>query len=210
MPPSKAQELRKELRKTWNKKGDDLVRELDEIKRINLSKTGTGGVFKYIEENTSIRILCQEKAMSCSAACVRQIISDYKGKNISEKLIRRITLTDDIEGTAVENIGPALQEYLPEKKIHHGSAFHPNLTTIEIAKILSKDKKPWIASIAPPGKNIHTVIIDNIENGIVHIRDPWSLINGFGDKNGVEALMKIEDFNLFWKQSYHHAVWITD
>ncbi len=84
VPPSKAQELRKELRKTWNKKGDDLVRELDEIKRINLSKTGTGGVFKYIEENTSIRILCQEKAMSCSAACVRQIISDYKGKNISE------------------------------------------------------------------------------------------------------------------------------
>ncbi len=28
VPPSKAQELRKELRKTWNKKGDDLVREL--------------------------------------------------------------------------------------------------------------------------------------------------------------------------------------
>ena len=31
VPPSKAQELRKELRKTWNKTGDDLVRELDEI-----------------------------------------------------------------------------------------------------------------------------------------------------------------------------------
>ncbi len=31
VPPSKAQELRKELRKTWNKTGDDLVRGLDEI-----------------------------------------------------------------------------------------------------------------------------------------------------------------------------------
>ena len=35
VPPSKAQELRKELRKTWNKKGDDLERELVIIKALN-------------------------------------------------------------------------------------------------------------------------------------------------------------------------------
>lgn len=39
--------------------------------------------------------------------------------------------------------------------------------------------------------------MDKIENGIVYIRDPWDKVKGFGQINGVEATMSLDDFEYF-------------
>nr|WP_321233928.1 hypothetical protein [uncultured Psychroserpens sp.] len=42
-----------------------------------------------------------------------------------------------------------------------------------IIEILSQNRKPWIATLKPPKKNRHAVIVDRVEDGKVILRDPW-------------------------------------
>ena len=77
----------------------------------------------------------------------------------------------------------------------------------KVAQIISDvTKKPWIATLKHSGGARHTVIVDKINNGLVYIRDPWGAIKGFGGKNGIEAVMKLDDFEYFWKGAKYHNV----
>ncbi len=79
VPPSKAQELRKELRKTWNKTGDDLVRGLDEM------LTGTHDIYLSFFKNANIEIRAeaplgilhgQSTDYTCAATSLRMYLDD--------------------------------------------------------------------------------------------------------------------------------------
>ncbi|WP_326981662.1 cysteine peptidase family C39 domain-containing protein [Chryseobacterium sp. MYb264] len=167
--------------------------------------TGTGGAFKYLSEITSARMFCQEERMSCAAACIRQLAKD-NGIDVPESLVREFAKTDIDLGTDLRDVGPALEMVFKGKKINSGSAYVGIDDMKKTAEYLSKaTKRPWLASLMHPNtEKIHTVIVDKIEDGIVHIRDPWDKTKGFGQKNGVEATMSLDDFETYWAGTVYH------
>uniref|UniRef100_A0AAU6WQ30 Peptidase C39 domain-containing protein n=1 Tax=Chryseobacterium endophyticum TaxID=1854762 RepID=A0AAU6WQ30_9FLAO len=58
---------------------------------------------------------------------------------------------------------------------------------------------------SPNGGN-HAIIIDKFENGLVYIRDPWP-IEGINKGKGVEATIKLEDFEVAWSRTGKYAFW---
>lgn len=146
--------------------------------------------------------------MSCAAACIRQLAKD-NGINITEEVVRVLARTDGFgDGTQLHRIGPTMREIFIGKEIFDKTPFINGVSDYkEVAKIISEvTKKPWIATLKPPGKNHHTVIVDKIIDNKVYIRDPWGKNYGFGEEFGVEAIMKLEDFEYFWKGSkFDHA-----
>lgn len=179
------------------RKGKGNIRKY--LERLFYTKAGTGGNFKYIEEITSSRILCQEQPQSCAAACIRQIAQD-NGKIITEETARIAAKTDGLDlGTDIDKIGPGLQKIFPDADILSGSLFLEGRTTLElIEELASLYKNPWIVTLRPQGGIRHTVIVDKIVDGIVHIRDPWDLNKGYGAKFGTEAKIGIDDFVDLW------------
>jgi hypothetical protein len=168
--------------------------------------TGTGGAFKYLSEISSSKIFCQEEPMSCAAACIRQLAKD-NSIDISESAVRKLANTDVNTGTFLENIKGAMEEIFKGMDIQVGTPWIGTTDMKKTAEVISEvTKKPWIATLKPPGGTRHTIIVDKIEDGIVYIRDPWDKVKGFGQKNGVEATMSLDDFEYFWKGSkWHHA-----
>jgi hypothetical protein len=168
--------------------------------------TGTGGAFKYLSEISSSKIFCQEEPMSCAAACIRQLAKD-NGIDVPENLVRELAKTDWDTGTQLDNIKGAMTGVFKDMEVQVGTPYIGTTDMKQTAEVISQvTKKPWIATIRPPGGTRHTIIVDKIEDGIVYIRDPWDKVKGFGQKNGVEATMTIDDFEYFWKQCrYHHA-----
>ncbi len=167
---------------------------------------GTGGAFKYLSEISSSKIFCQEQPMSCAAACIRQLAKD-NGIDVPESLVREFAKTDWDTGTQLDNIKGAMTDIFKDMEVQVGTPYIGITDMKQTAEVISQvTKKPWIATIRPPGGTRHTIIVDKIEDGIVYIRDPWDKVKGFGQKNGVEATMTIDDFEYFWKQCrYHHA-----
>ncbi|WP_294301436.1 hypothetical protein [uncultured Chryseobacterium sp.] len=165
---------------------------------------GTGGAFKYLSEISSSRIFCQEEPMSCAAACIRQLAKD-NGIDITESLVKEFARTDFDTGTQLHRIQEAMEKVFKGKEINAGHVYIGIDDMKETAEYLCKaTKRPWIATLKPPGRNRHTIIVDKIEDGIVYIRDPWDKVKGFGQKNGVEAKMSLDDFEYFWRGSRYH------
>lgn len=184
-----------------------LGRLLDELYFTN---AGTGGYFKYLTETPSLRMVGQDQPMSCAAACIRQMAKE-NGKTITEEVARRAAKTKGFtSGTDFENIAPALREILG-KEVFSGT---PDIAGIggnmqKTARVLSASiKRPWIAVLVPYKLPAHTVIVDNIVDDIVYIRDPWDTVKGFGAPNGVEATMNLKDFEQLWYGSNYSCIYI--
>lgn len=146
--------------------------------------------------------------MSCAAACIRQLAKD-NGIEISENIIRTELNTDFVTGTQLDNqrIKKVLIKIFNEKNISSGTIDIGIDDMKKTAEVISDViKKPWIATLKPPGKLRHTIIVDKIEDGIVYIRDPWDKVGGFGQKYGVEASMSLDDFEYFWRGSRYHSI----
>ena len=143
-------------------------------------------------------MFAQEHKMSCAAACIRQLAKD-KGINITEQAVRNIANTTEEFGTFIDDIGPTLKKNFINNEIHFGHANMPQLSSKEIAEILSKNNS-WIAVIKPTNGIEHTIIIDKIVRKKVFIRDPWP-INGISKTaKGVEAVIDIDDFVISWER----------
>ena len=143
-------------------------------------KTGTGGGFKYLTEVTSARMVGQEQPMSCAAACIRQMVKDILGKDIGEEAARALAKT--VGGTFVHNIAPALRRVLPGKTIMEGSIDVIRGAEIEAVEFaMDRARGPWITQMRNPLTNnpVHTVIVHEIVEGIVHLRDPWNPVQGY-------------------------------
>jgi hypothetical protein len=170
------------------------------LERLYVLKTGTGGTFDYLTQVTSTKIFGQEEPMSCAAACIRQIVIENEGF-ASEELARTWAETTR-GGTYVTFIAPALRRLLPEKIIlEFGINVKKGLEKEAVSFVMDKVQGSWITQIQnpltihPP----HTVIVDKVSDGIVHLRDPWDPVKGFGAPYGVEATIEIEKFAYFWE-----------
>lgn len=170
-------------------------------------RTGTGGVLKYIEV-LSRNMVAQEHNMSCAAACIRQLAKD-NGIEMTESAIRKLAGTTEELGTYEKGMSDAAKKIFKENGFSEGTIDHIPVETSELITILAK-KKPWVAWIkeSPNGGN-HAIIIDKFENGLVHIRDPWP-IEGINKGKGVEATIKLEDFETVWSRTGKYAFWFKN
>lgn len=166
--------------------------------------TGTGGVLKYLEV-LSRNMIAQEHSMSCAAACIRQLAKD-NGLEMTEAAIRKLAGTTEELGTHEKGMSDAAKRIFKENEFSEGTIDHIPVGTSELIEILGK-KNPWVAWIkeSPNGGN-HAIIIDKFENGLVHIRDPWP-IEGISKGKGVEATIKLEDFETAWSRTGKYAFW---
>lgn len=166
--------------------------------------TGTGGILKYLEV-LSRNMVAQEHNMSCAAACIRQLAKD-NGIEMAESVIRKLAGTTEELGTYEKGMSDAAQKIFKENEFSEGTIDHIPVETSELIEILGK-KNPWVAWIkeSSNGGN-HAIIIDKFENGLVYIRDPWP-IEGINKGKGVEATIKLEDFEAAWRRTGKYAFW---
>ncbi|MDR2235426.1 MAG: hypothetical protein LBE92_04835 [Chryseobacterium sp.] len=168
---------------------------------------GTGGILKYLEV-LSRNMVAQEHNMSCAAACIRQLAKD-NGIEMTESAIRKLAGTTEELGTYEKGMSDAANKIFKENEFSEGTIDHIPVGTSELIEILGK-KNSWVAWIkeSPNGGN-HAIIIDKVENGLVYIRDPWP-IEGINKGKGVEATIKLEDFETAWSRTGKYAFWFKN
>jgi hypothetical protein len=139
----------------------------------------------------------QELSHSCQAACARQLLKDT-GVSISEQdLLARIGYIDGY-GTTSAGTAAALDE------LHPGLGYAGGAVAPEAADVLFR-RDPWIASLRTDRGTIHAVIVDRLEEEVVHVRDPWGL-SGLGSGTGTEATIRLSDFLEYWHWALNNAV----
>lgn len=194
-----------DLVKSIGGKGKKEIQKL--FSKLYKIKSGTGGGFKYIDEVESAKMVGQELEMSCGAASVKQLALD-QGVDVSEEAIRlKAGFKED--GINPYDLGPVVQDLFPNRNVYSGSFDYEGLTgapLLEAANSIADG--PWIVSLGPSDSQIHTIIVDDVLDGIVKVRDPWNShhVKGYGNKFGVEAKIKIEDFLILWKSARFHFI----
>lgn len=163
--------------------------------------SGTGGILKYLEV-LSRNMVAQEHAMSCAAACIKQLAKD-KGIEITEEAVRILAKTTEETGTFPNGIKSALEKIFKENEITAGIFYNPKIKDIDMAISISQEGS-WITVIRPFNGKPHVIIVDKIEAGKVFIRDPWP-IEGITKGNGVEAIINADEFSLIWAQGGNFA-----
>ena len=157
--------------------------------------TGSGGELKFLKI-LSRNMFKQEEAMSCAAACIRQFAKDRK-ITLTEAEVRELAKTSKT-GTSHDGIKAAMKAVFKDKNLHAGCAGHSVLTAEEMALVLSNSDS-WIAIVKPTNGIRHTVIVDKIVGKQVYIRDPWPLEEFSKGMNGVEGIVKLDDFITAWE-----------
>ncbi|MDJ1496820.1 hypothetical protein QNI19_28050 [Cytophagaceae bacterium DM2B3-1] len=170
----------------------------------NGEHAGSGGNFHYINYDVTDEMVCQEHPMSCVQACVRQLLKDA-GINTSEKDLTKASSFSEQYGTDFKDIVPILNELHPNRKFDAGSPAIGDKEPEEIAIILTKVKKIWIARLKPTTGPAHSVIVDGIENNIVTLRDPWG--NGVGTQKGAVGTMTLQNFCKLWTKGINYSIW---
>lgn len=139
----------------------------------------------------------QERLHSCQAACARQILKDA-GVDISEaELLQKIGYLEGW-GTTAAGIAQELNELHPQFG-YAGGPVDPEVA----AKFFQS--APWIASLRTNHGTVHAVIVDRLESGMVHVRDPWGL-SGPGSGRGTQATIELNDFLEHWHWALNNVV----
>jgi hypothetical protein len=160
-------------------------------------QSGTGGGLRYITEQATADMVCQEQPHSCQVACARQLLKDAGVHASEHELAVKIGL---IEGYGTTSVATAaiLDELHP--KLGYGGG---SVDAEAIGILFNRD--PWIASLKTDRGTIHTVIVDKLEGDIVHVRDPWGLAGPSG-ATGTRATIKLSDFLDHWHWAINNAV----
>ena len=128
---------------------------------------GTGGGLRYLTEEAAPGMVNQEQPHSYQAACARQLLKDA-GVYISEAdLLAKIGYYEG-HGTTVALTGAALTILHPRLKYSGGEIKDDALPMLVV-------RDPWIANVRTLRGTVHSMIVDRLEDGIVHVRDPWGL-----------------------------------
>ena len=160
----------------------------------NGDQSGTGGGLRYLTEQAALSMVNQEESHSCQAACARQLLKDA-GVEISEaELVAQIGYYEGI-GTTTERTATVLSELHPG--LHYSGG---EINELALAIICSRD--PWIANLRTIRGTVHSVIVDRMESGIIHVRDPWGH-DGPGSGTGTDAAIKLADFLEHWHWIYY-------
>lgn len=138
----------------------------------------------------------QEHELSCGAACVRQLLLDG-GIDVPEPRIRELAgFHPQLGGTIADGLRSALEA------LHVGHRYAAGAADVrDFEKLLRR--APLIVLL---GK--HWVILDRVERGLVHVRDPAGLA---GDETGAgfEGVLARDVFDLQWTRGIHQVVFRT-
>lgn len=164
---------------------------------MSAEEPGTGGGLRYVAERPSPRMVNQELPYSCQAACVRQLLMDA-GLTFAEAELRARIGYVEGWGTTSAAAARVLDELHPALG-YVGGAVDPTTAT----KVF--ERNPWIASLRTDRGSIHAVIVDELQGGIVLVRDPWGL-TGAGSEAGSQATIMLSDFLQHWHWALNNAV----
>lgn len=154
---------------------------------------GRGGL-QYVCSKPSARMVSQEMQMSCGAACARQLLLDT-GIDLSEATIRGVAKFDSRFGISPSSLANALSR--PDATYVGGGV--PPEAFSALAAIGT-----WVARLKPV-TGPHYVLVDRVEERLVHIRDPWGP-EGPGSAQGIEATLTVEEFLQHWRVGINQVI----
>lgn len=165
-------------------------------------RVGKADRLPYITSKPSPNMVAQELDLSCGPACALQVlkdngvIRDNNGNVITEKMLRTKTKYDpQLGGTLLENIAKTLN------RLHPGAKWRSGGMSPEAIPALNSTGHSWIAGVKETTGGGHAVIVDKIEDNIVHLRDPHQSESSKYGRSGIEGTMKLEDFLNIWKET---------
>jgi predicted double-glycine peptidase len=138
----------------------------------------------------------QEHELSCGPACVRQILLD-NGVEEAESTIRELCGFDPERGSWEDGLAAALQEMSGQN--YGRGQVGPDDWSYLFRRV------PFIAMLKPR-TGLHWVIVDEVAEDVVHIRDPWGIPEE-DNMHGFEGIMKRGEFDNLWRLSYNRAVY---
>ena len=160
-------------------------------------QTGTGGGLRYVTETADPNMVVQELPYSCQIACAFQLLKDAGIETTEADLLAEIGYIDGW-GSSASSTAKALGQVHPRLGYRGGAVGPENLVIL-----LKRD--PWIASLMTDHGTVHAVIVDGLEDELVHVRDPWGL-SGPGSESGTRATIRISDFLEYWDAALYNAV----
>jgi len=138
----------------------------------------------------------QELAMSCGAACARQILRDA-GIEVAESVVRTLADFDEAHPIWAPDLARAMN------RLYTGATYQAlSLDPGDLDAVLARG--PFIALLrVTRGK--HWVLIDEIVGGLVHLRDPAGVPENV--KVGADAVMDIKKFSERWILAINYVVY---
>lgn len=162
-----------------------------------MEQPGTGGGLRYITEESTPDMVNQELSHSCQVACARQLLKDAGVLVSEEDLLSRIGYLEGW-GTTADATGRALDALHPRLG-YSGGPVDPGSAAI----LFRRD--PWIASLRTDRGTVHAVIVDSLQDDLVHVRDPWG-VAGPGSGMGTRATLALADFMTHWDYAMNNVV----
>ncbi|GGB85088.1 hypothetical protein GCM10007424_26420 [Flavobacterium suaedae] len=195
---------------------DDLIEESKKVVNAadisNVKAIGTGGFIEYLSV-LSRNMFGQEDSLSCAVACIRQLAKD-RNIIITEEKIRKFGNIVKGGPTYEKQMVAASEKIFKNKSFGEGILEHVEMPVLDLSHILSENGS-WVAWVKnrETDRIFHAIIIDKIENGFVYVRDPWP-INGIkgidSGEPGVEAYLKLDEFEKRWNLSNRYAFWFKN
>lgn len=150
----------------------------------------------YQNSSPSSRMVAQSHEYSCGAACVLQLLFDAGIEDVTEDDICAAAEFDPESGIFAPLLARAWENASNGRFQCRGGV--PDIDPVELSSLL---KCPAIFMLEK-----HWVIVDNIANGVVWVRDPNPLP---GDCCGIEGTLLFSDFFGYWCAGRYQAVWRT-
>lgn len=159
---------------------------------------GVGGDIPYVNVKPAPNMVSQELPMSCGPACVRQVLAD-EGIIVTEAQVRAAVPRFNAElGTDAESLAQGAQTFRSGPV--RGGTFEAEGAPVDPARLPT----PWIARLKP-GTGPHYVIVDEVGESAVAIRDPWGAAAP-GPGQGMSGTITREAFDELWRNAIQKAV----
>jgi ABC-type bacteriocin/lantibiotic exporter with double-glycine peptidase domain len=158
---------------------------------------GIGSGLPYSKSIITSSMVSQELPMSCGPACTRQLLKDA-GLDISEEMIRTLSKFNPKFGTQASDLAYALNKLFEQENLYQGGGVEPEAFNALV------NRGSWIARVKL-STGPHFVIVDEIKDDKVLIRDPWSS-HSPGSGNGLACEIDIEVFKEYWRRGIHQVV----
>jgi hypothetical protein len=158
---------------------------------------------EYLTESPTLRIVNQELPESCVQAVCRQLLIDRFSLHLSEQNLRERLPFNAFGGRHIDHLDGALNALVGEfgLLVVFGTGTAISATAghvIPMKALVMRNPGGVIATIHVAGRN-HAVIVDEIVNGIVHLRDPFGVHGPRPSGCGCEATMSESTFQQVWQ-----------
>lgn len=179
---------------------------------VGFSEMGTGSDFPQyaVSQVPTPTMLNQELGMSCSPASCAQYLRD-RGVDVSERELRSFMMVSDEIGTGTTMVLPGLERFLNSRGISdiQIGGRSGNATAEDLHRLLGDHGSILVmitTGSSGGGVENHMVIVDQISDNLVTIRNPWG-ISGPGSGMGTIETYETSVFLEFWYNAIGLSWW---